>query len=511
MGLLAAATVSFSACSSDDINSTTNQDVDGMYMTLSVVGSSSNGTRTYGTSTENGTTEESTIGNGTVYLYEGNTCVFKKTLTSSDWSSTPSDNTAGKTKPIKVAVTSVKTGTKYKVYFMANKTATDYADPMASSAAFTASTTGGSDYAKDNLFVMFNQNDYNNKITDAPTVEFTTNNKTEDTAATTSADIKLDRVVARIDKPTITATNVTNSSATKNVTEMFQSITLTKYAVSNLNNNSYIVQNWDSSSRSDYASSTLSAYITGKTPYYKAYSEFGDKYKELGFTSTNTLFYNWTSEGNNKDYCFENTVEATDVNNATALYFAIKANLNENASTGADFSDGTFYRYDGKLYTKISDIYTDVTTNGSTNPFVVNNIAYDANIVLGWIKNTDGTLVAEGGTLNGVTGDGVDAGIKDKTLSWFRENFSIQVYRAGIMYYRWAITDNNYDTESNGTYNHYSVLRNSIYRLNVSSINEVGKDVPNGPSEDEITPNYYMTVNVSINPWVLNTKSITLK
>ena len=83
-----------------------------------------------------------------------------------------------------------------------------------------------------------------------------------------------------------------------------------------------------------------------------------------------------------------------------------------------------------------------------------------------------------------------------------------------MMYYRWAISDMAYkpfvESETSHT---YSVLRNSIYRLNVTKVNEIGKDVPNGPDPDDPNknPNYYMDVTVKINPWVLNTKDIELK
>ena len=82
------------------------------------------------------------------------------------------------------------------------------------------------------------------------------------------------------------------------------------------------------------------------------------------------------------------------------------------------------------------------------------------------------------------------------------------------MYYRWAISDNVYKAfNPNEETNTYSVLRNSIYRLSVTKVNEIGKDVPNGPEPDDPNknPNFYMNVSVSINPWVLNAQPIELK
>ena len=88
----------------------------------------------------------------------------------------------------------------------------------------------------------------------------------------------------------------------------------------------------------------------------------------------------------------------------------------------------------------------------------------------------------------------------------FRNKNKIEVFRAGSMYYYYPIQDNTYQTATT-----FSVLRNSIYQLKVTKISEVGKDIPNGPTPDENNPNYYMTVKVQVNPWILNTKDIELK
>ena len=505
MGLLAAAT-SFTACSSSDelTGNTGSESVDGMYMTLSI--QTPKGTRTAGTPTENGTTEESFVKTGALYLYNGNSCVFKKDLADGDWATTATQDktssTTGKTNVIKVSVNSVSTDKTYNVYFLAGANTSAYPDPLNSSYnTFKASSNGGANYATSNAFVMFNEND-KDVAADSYTIKFTDDNKVSTTPAVvksgdTETAIKLDRVVARIDKPTI-AENVTNITNDENQNKyaLIKSVKYVAHAVSNLNNSSYIMQNWTGDK------STLNVNYNTTDTLYQSKADFGSKYTEYGYTS-NTKFFGTQAS----NYCFENTTKMSD--EATAMYFAMKANLKDNVES--DFTDGTFYRYDGKLYTKISDIYDDVKANGSTNPFVVGGKAYTATEVLGWIKTTEGKLIDEDAVLNGSTGGNVDKNIENKTLSDFRKDFSIQVYRAGIMYYRWAITDNNYDVATDGVYNHYSVLRNSIYKLNVTKISEVGKDVPNGPDDSEIKPNYYMTVSVSVNPWVLNSTDVTLK
>lgn len=483
MSLVSAAALSFSSCSSNDdlTGGGTQSQADGVYMTLKISGATSHGTRTgvkTPNTTENGTPDESTITQGMLYIYDGQTCVFRKVITSEMFETKPSQTVAGKTKPIKVAVTgAIKTNKDYYVYFLANNTTVT--DPLAATSIFT-STTGGTDLATAQNFVMFNQNDGTNAAAHS-TVKFTDDNKSSDNPAP-AGEIKLDRVVARIDNPLFaeTAKTVDNAAAgtTKNVASVVASFTYEGYAASNLNNNSYVMQNWDNKFE------TLNVkWVEGANKYFQPKESFGALYEGK----------NLDKFGKENTYAFENTT--TDVDDATAVYFQVKANLTDAAKTTADFNDGTFYRYDGRLYTSIQAIYDDAATGAISNPFTETGNITSAQVVA--MISKDGKLTED-----------------EAKLAKFREDYKIEVYREGMMYYRWAISDMAYKPfkESETTHT-YSVLRNSIYRLNVTKINEIGKDVPNGPEPDDPikNPNFYMNVTVSINPWVLNTKDIELK
>lgn len=483
MSLVSAAALSFSSCSNnDDLTSGGIQSqADGVYMTLKISGATSHGTRT-GVVTpnteDNGTVDESTITEGMMYIYDGNTCVFRKVITKDMFKTPPTQTSAGVTKPIKVAVTgAITTNKAYHVYFLANNTTVS--DPLAAEASFAASTTGGADYATAKKFVMFNQND-GTKQANHSTVIFTDAAKSEANPAHAD-EIKLDRVVARIDNPLFaeTAKTVDDAAAgtTKNVADVLAGFDYVGYAASNLNNNSYVMQNW-----ADNFATLNVKWGEPATKYSQSKSDFGTKYEPE----------NLDKFGTSNTYAFENTT--TDVDDATAVYFQIKAKLKDAAKATADFKDGTFYRYDGRLYTSIQAIFDDAATGAIVNPF--NLLTVDQ--VLAKIKDTTtGKLITD-----------------ETKLAGFRETYKIEVYREGMMYYRWAISDNVYKPfiESETTHT-YSVLRNSIYRLNVTKINEIGKDVPNGPDPDDPNknPNYYMDVTVKINPWVLNTKDIELK
>lgn len=482
MSLVSAAALSFSSCSSNDDlagGAGSQSQADGVYMTLKISGATSHGTRTSVTpsnTTEPGTVDESTITEGMMYIYDGNTCVFRKVITADMFKTAPTQTTPGETKPIKVAVTgAIKTNKAYNVYFLANNTSIE--DPIAATSIFT-SATGGKDFATNNKFVMFNQNDRTNHA-DHSTVTFTDEAKSKATPAHAD-EIKLDRVVARIDNPSFAETAKTVDPAagtTKNVADVLAGFEYLGYAASNLNNTSYVMQNWDSEFK------TLNVKLGEAPKYFQPTDEFGASCK----------VENLTKFGTSNTYAFENTT--TDVNDATAVYFKIKANLKEAAKGTADFEDGTFYRYDGRLYTSIQAIFNDATTGAIVNPFNLLTVEQ----VLAKIKDpTTGKLIEN-----------------EEELAKFRETYKIEVYREGVMYYRWAISDNAYKPfVASETTHTYSVLRNSIYRLKVTKINEIGKDVPNGPEPDDPNknPNFYMDVTVNINPWVLNEiKDIELK
>ena len=481
MSLLATASFTLNSCSTDDAMSSTSQQqsVDGFYMTLQVKGSANGtGTRTAqpedANKKENGTTKESTINSGTIYIYaeNGTTLIFKKNITKDDWKTEPTQTVEGVTKPIKVSVNSVNTTDKFYVFFLANKTDVD--NPIASTATFSSST-GGADFAEDNEFVMFNENDQSKHATHS-TVKFTEAAKSESTPAKAET-IYLDRVVARIDAPTVSVTAITqeegSTDQTKNITNLLSGVAYKSYAVSNLSNNSYVMQYWTVNN------DNWTLNIPSSMSYYKGYSTYGDEYKADGLTNFGTVA---------KTYCFENTTE--DVTDATALYFCVKANLKE--STAADFTDGTFYRYDNHMYTKIEDILNDTEV---AYPFV--DEKGDKIVPADVVKS-----IAKTGSEEGKT-EVIDEG---ETLAKFRKKYNIEVYREGNMYYRYALNDNFYYPTG-----YYSVLRNSIYRLTVNAIYDLGKDVPNGEDKDKKNPNYYMAAVVDINPWVLNASTIQLK
>lgn len=509
MSLVSAAALSFSSCSNNDDlggGAGTQSQVKGFYMTLAVQTPTSNGTRTSIENpipTEDATAAEAAVKNGTFYLVDANgAVVFSKTLTGQDWTGAIKDQTGsqkdGKT-TLQIQVENVAAGATYKVYFKAGSTNMDTVESFtittgtSKTGVFTATgitqtfTSTGA-FAKpcdtDNNFSMFNQND---ATTDGNgyTVTFTDANKVEATPAkvmynNTEKAIKIERVTARVDVPTSTEALLGEypanaSQALKNAIDdakkKVTKIELVRYALSNITNKAYVMQNWN------VANSVWSLAIPTDATLAQTKDAFGEKYllKDGGFKAL---------KGATNDYIFENNKD-----DATAMYFEYKVTLDANQFKNAagelmpaDCPDGTFYRYNNVIYTSFAQImkaYEDVTGlfEGKT--------AAQLKTELDEAKK-EPTAATEKSV--------------ETKLAEFRAKYGIEVFNEGKTYYKQVIKDNQLDKNV--------IQRNTIYRLQVNKIFNVGAQVPNG----EIDKNglFYLDVTVTVNPWVLNVQGVEL-
>ena len=489
MSLVSAAALSFTSCSSnDDLAGNAGQEkVDGFYMTLTVQSPKSDGTRTAVSNPENATAEEAAIKTGTFYLVdEDNEIVFSEDLKDLSWSGAVNGENGTTTQQdgkhtFEIKIPTVKAGQTYHVYFLAgSNTPTggmNFADT--SNNFFTAATNSfASPFADANNFAMFNQNDADVNG-NGYTVKFinANNNKKNPAKVTyTSADgnttqkdaaIKVERVVARIDAPSSTSAISTDDPAgasealkvaLKDAREKVASFELTNYAISNLANKSYVMQTWNSSAL------VIPSNKEGFS-YYQPKAAFGGDYdyKNGGFTTTAT----------DVNYVFENN----STENPTSMYFEYKVTLKNYSD--ADFKDdatnaGTFYRYNNVIYTSFAKIYKDYAD--VANLF---GEGMDADKMKNELKSV------------------ID---NETELAAFRQKYNIEVFKGGKTYYKQVIEDKHIAG---------IIQRNSIYRLKVNNIFNVGAQVPNGKTtENEF---YYLNVTVTVNPWVLNNQDVNLQ
>lgn len=496
MSLVSAAALSFTSCSdSEDLaNDKAGQEkVDGFYMTLTVQSPNASGTRTSVLDpTENATTGEAAIKTGTLYLVDDKGKIaFSELLSGLDWSGAvgkgESVTQKDGNKTFEIKVPQVEAGKTYHVYFLAgsNKPAPEMDFAATNKNVFTATSKFADPFAKDDNFAMFNQNDAqvngngysvtfiqaNNNKQNPAKVNYTKDGK----STTTNAPIKVERVVARIDAPTSNSTVLAeapaNASAAlkvamKDAKEKVEKIELTNYAISNLASKSYVMQTWGADNK---------LLIPEGFSYYQPTADFGGDYdyKNGGFTTT---------EATEKNYVFENNSTTAP----TTMYFEYKVTLkNDKFKIDADFKDGTFYRYNNVIYTSFAQIFEDYK---------------DVTNLFGEGKNA-GTMKAELEDAKKVE-TGQEVKDVETKLSEFRQKYHIEVFNEGKTYYKQVIKDNHIGYAN-------AIQRNSIYRLTVNNIFNVGAQVPNGkPTENDF---YYLNVTVTVNPWVLNEDNVNLQ
>lgn len=478
MSLVSAAALSFTSCSSNDELAGDNAGqakADGFYMTLTVQSPNASGTRTSVLDpTEFATADEAAIKKGTLYLVDANgEIAFSEDLSNLDWKGQTDKNESSKkdgNKTFKIEVKDVHAGNTYKVYFKAGDqlpTAAMNFKPTLSN-IFATDKKFATPFAEAENFAMFNQNDSQVDGNDY-TVTFSKANNNEANPAKVYykgevSPIKVERVVARIDAPKNESTKVLaeypkNASealkvAIDDAKEKVADIKLVDYAVANLANQSYVMQTWNNKQLS----------LPANTEYTQKADDFGTKYlyEDKKFFNNNTV-----------NYVFENNSSE----NPTTMYFEYKVTLKD--MTNADFKDGvnagTFYRYNNVIYTSFDQIFEDY-------------------------KDVVTTLFGGGKDAAKMKTE-LDNAINDDTkLADFREKYNIEVFKGGKTYYKHVIKDNHI----NGI-----IQRNSIYRLNINNIFNVGAQVPNGePTENDY---YFINVTVTVNPWVLNTEDVDLQ
>lgn len=486
MSLVSAAALSFSSCSNNDDlggGSGNQSQVKGFYMTLAVQTPTSNGTRTAQSNETAATAAESDVTSGTLYLVDaGGQIAFEKNISAAEWeaSKIPTQGQAGKTQ-IQIQVEKVAAGATYKVYFLANTT-----DAKPWENILTATSKFANPFVTDKAFAMFNQNDATVNGNEY-TVEFTDANKEITTPAQVIYDkktspIKIERIAARIDEPNpasseikgYVGTNATEAEkrAMADALAKVKELKLTRYAISNLAKQSYIMQRW----ADNYTNLTIPS-GTGFT-YWNPAAEFGSEKKFENadrFTAATGAFVH-------KDYVFENNSSTSP----STMYFEYKVTLKD--MTNADFSDGTFYRYNNVIYKSFADIFA----------------AYKD--VAGLFKSqTADQLKAELTKAKEVeTGEG--AKDVETKLAEFRAKYDIEVFNEGKTYYKQVIQDQYLTVDKELIPN--VIQRNSIYQLTVNNIFNIGAQVPNGKIDENAL--FYLDVTVSVNPWVLNSQDVNL-
>lgn len=162
-------------------------------------------------------------------------------------------------------------------------------------------------------------------------------------------------------------------------------------------------------------------------PYFPTYNNWSatSYWKSLSTTVTSThnnVTYSLL------DYTTENVVKAEDSENTCATYCTGIVFKAKYKPAGISTTDGTFYRYNGTCYASLNDI-----------------------------KNVIG-----------------DQSISDNNLS----QFGITKYQGGNCYYTYWIKHAEDGNDTTVSPMEYAIVRNNIYQINVTGINDIGTVTP---------------------------------
>lgn len=512
----------FASCSNEDTAENGSKGlVNGdAYITLSVSGSGIQGSRTTGVNHLNATPDESKINNLALYLvdHDSKAVVFSTYVAAEQLISNTATDPTYTTTPIPVTGVGngVQLNREYDVYVVANKTVSDIDMGNTWDAAKFLSTTksDASDFYKsatDGNFTMFNESNpgVNNPGVDASgkvTITSTNDSKSNPAKVNIATDgitiqpIKLDRLTAKIQAQdgSTSGSNLNISGIKDKQANFISGISMTGYVILNGVQSTNLQQTW---------SGTTAPYVLNTPSPNTFYGQFTNYATVTAGTTagTYTQIMDNTSDGQvsfttheNPVYCLENNTEMKNsddkVTNTTGLIY--KYQVTVNGSDGLAESN-CFYGYNGQYFAKLSDIqatYPNVFgTSAATDLQTAKDLLTD--------KNGTGTAT-------------------EQSISDFRAKYNIEVFRNGIMYYTYFIKDQNYidpTITTTGADNHiYAVLRNTVYDLHVASLLRIGNDIPGGwnpggPDTPVDQKDYYMQVQVSVNPWVLSSTDINLQ
>ena len=204
-------------------------------------------------------------------------------------------------------------------------------------------------------------------------------------------------------------------------------------------------------------------------------------------------------EDANGQYCLENTMDASMQKHQGTTSFVLSGTWTPEGHDGITFAEGkTWYSYMGFTFTKDKMLAYKriIEDNTNTKPEIDKTpagfkAALKAALANGLTVEADGDVAASG-TFNG-----------------------IKAYKDGACYYQTNLIRHFNDTQSSKDmgYGRYGVVRNNIYKINITKITQPGEpDVVNEKDDDENDDptKVFVSFDITINPWIVRTQDIAL-
>lgn len=204
-------------------------------------------------------------------------------------------------------------------------------------------------------------------------------------------------------------------------------------------------------------------------------------------------------EDANGQYCLENTMDAPMQKHNGTTSFVLSGTWTPADHDGITFETGkTWYSYQGFTFTTAKLLeYKGIIEDAAQNDKLEINgtpAGFKAALKAALASMTVDAQgdVAASGTFNG-----------------------IKAYKDGACYYQTNLIRHFNDSQSGKDmgYGRYGVVRNNIYKINISKISQPGEpDVVNEKDDDENDDptKVFVAFDITVNPWIVRTQDISL-
>lgn len=320
------------------------------------------------------------------------------------------------------------------------------------------------------------------------TVATTQMQATDEAAEKAPVKVSVDRILAKVfvgGKPTFENGELTDIKWGLNVT----------------NKKTYIFRQFGKTALDGFPDETATDASTRFDRYAKDPNFLASEFNNADFIyleGTPELTGNFGFNDADGQYCLENTMDAPMQKHQGTTSFVLSGTWTPDEHDGITFTAGeTWYSYQGFTFTKdkMLDYKGIIENTANTKPEIDKTPAgFKAALKAALASMTVDAQgdVAASGTFNG-----------------------IKAYKDGACYYQTNLIRHFNDTQSGKDmgYGRYGVVRNNIYKINISKISQPGEpEVVNEKDDDENDDptKVFVSFDITINPWIVRTQDIAL-
>lgn len=275
-----------------------------------------------------------------------------------------------------------------------------------------------------------------------------------------------------------------------------------KWQLNVTNKKTYIFRQFGKTALAGFPDETATDASTRFDRYAKDPNFLASEFNNADFTyleGTPELTGTFGYEDANGQYCLENTMDAPMQKHNGTTSFILSGTWTPAEHDGITFTAGqTWYSYQGFTFTKAKMVeYKGIINDAAQNDKLEINgtpAGFKAALKAALASmNVDAQGdVAASGTFNG-----------------------IKAYKNGACYYQTNLIRHFNDSQSGKDmgYGRYGVVRNNIYKINISKISQPGEpDVVNEKDDDENDDptKVFVAFDITVNPWIVRTQDISL-